>query len=64
MKHCTVVAVTGYMVQWGAKEGAFFQFEDGHPLTRDRSVVVVRKALTGIGLDSPYMQAIVFGSGQ
>ena len=26
---CPVAAVTGYMVQWGTKEGPFFQFEEG-----------------------------------
>ena len=38
-------------MQWGAKEGPFFQFEDGHPLARDRLVAEVQKALTGIGPD-------------
>ena len=38
-------------MQRGTKKGPFFQFEDGRPLTRDRLVVEVRKALTRIGFD-------------
>ncbi len=48
---CPVAAVLSYMVERGDREGPFFLFGDNWPLTRDRFVNSVKKALTAAGLD-------------
>ena len=47
---CPVVAITQYMAIRGSKEGPFFQFQNGHPLTKSLFTNKVREALTAIGL--------------
>jgi len=49
---CPVVAVLKYMVDKGFSEGPLFVFEDGRPLTHERFVTAVRKALATAGVDT------------
>ena len=48
---CPVSAVLAYMVVRGPGEGPFFRFKDGRPLTRERFVQHVRRALGRAGID-------------
>ena len=48
---CPVAAMMGYVIQRGNNPGPLFQFTDGRPLTRDRFVSAVRRALAGAGID-------------
>ena len=47
---CPVVAITQYMAIRGSKEGPFFQFKDGRPLTKSSFTSKVREALKATGL--------------
>ena len=49
---CPVAAILSYMVTRGPESGAFFRFEDGKPLTRQRFVKEVRTALAASGIDA------------
>lgn len=49
---CPVAAILGYMVRWGANPGAFFRFEDGKLLTRDRLVTRMREGLAQVGVNA------------
>ena len=46
-----MAAILAYLVTRPAVGGPFFIFKDGSPLTRDKLVRAVRKALTDAGLD-------------
>ena len=48
---CPVAALLSYLAERGSKKGPFFRFQDGRPLTRQRLVVGIRKALQAAGLD-------------
>jgi len=47
---CPVVAIMQYMAIQDSKEGPFFQFQDGHPLTKSSFTSRVRDALKATGL--------------
>ena len=49
---CPVAALAAYLAIRGSQSGPFFQFRDGHPLSRERFVTKVREALTEAGLDA------------
>ena len=49
---CPVAALAAYLAIRGSQPGPFFQFRDGHPLSRERFVTKVRGALTEAGLDA------------
>ena len=49
---CPVAAMLGYLVQRGSAPGPLFVFNDGHPLTRDRFVSALQRALADAGIDS------------
>ena len=49
---CPVAAVLNYMVSRGSQPGPFFLFENKRPLTRDRLVNEMRKALEASGVDA------------
>ena len=48
---CPVASMLGYMVQRGSSHGPLFLFSDGRPLTRDRFVSSLRKALSECGIN-------------
>ena len=48
---CPIVAMLGYLVQRGSALGPLFLFADGRPLTMDRFVSAVRRALVEGGID-------------
>ena len=48
---CPVAAILAYVATRPAVPGPFFMYRDGSPLTRDKLVTAVRKALTKAGLD-------------
>lgn len=47
---CPVAAAASYMVARGSKEGPFFMFKNGQPLTKDRFTHAVRDVLQKAGL--------------
>jgi hypothetical protein len=49
---CPVAAVLDYMVRRGPGDGPLFSFSDGRPLTRERFVTALRKALDQAGLNA------------
>ena len=49
---CPVSAVLAYMVAKRTRSGPLFAFRDGRPLTRQRFVVAVRRALDSAGVDA------------
>ena len=44
-----VAALLSYLAERGSKEGPFFRFQDGRPLTRQRLVDGIRKAFRAAG---------------
>ena len=48
---CPVVAILAYVAIRPKIPGPFFMFRDGSPLTRDKLVTALRKALTEVGVD-------------
>ena len=48
---CPVAALLSYLAERGSIKGPFFRFQDGRPLTRQRLVDGIRKALRAAGLD-------------
>ena len=48
---CPVAAILGYLVVRGFDNGPLFQFADGRPLTRQRLVHHLHKALAAVGVD-------------
>ena len=48
---CPVTAVLDYLRAWGSHAGPLFVFADGRPLTRQRFVDKVRRALSAAGVD-------------
>lgn len=48
---CPVTAIVAYLAVRGTKGGPLFTFEDGKPLTRERFVTGIRKALVEAGYD-------------
>ena len=57
---CPLAAVLAYMVQWGPQAGPFFLFKDGRPLTWDRLVAEVRRALERAGVDPSHYSSHSF----
>jgi len=47
---CPVTAILQYMAIRGSKEGIFFQFQDGHPLTKSLFTSKVREVIKATGL--------------
>ncbi len=60
---CPVAALAAYLAVRGLQKGPFFRFEDGKPLTRERLVVCLRKALSLAGLDPHKYAGHSFRSG-
>ena len=60
---CPVAAILRYMVTRGSRPGPFFLFKDGHPLTRDRLVTEMRKAMSLAGVDSKHYSGHSFRIG-
>ena len=49
---CPVKSMAAYLAVRSREQGPLFLYQDGSPLTRGRLVVVVREALSQMGLDS------------
>ncbi len=60
---CPVAAVLAYTVQRGKGPGPFFRFQDGGPLTRQKLVTEVKRALEKSGVDSRAYAGHSFRSG-
>ena len=60
---CPVTAVLAYMVRRGAGPGPFFRFANGCPLSRERLVREVKKALSRAGVDCARYSGHSFRSG-
>ena len=45
------VAILSCKVIWALRPGSFFRFKDGHPITQDRLVTEMRKAMSLSGIN-------------